>query len=265
MCASIVTAVACTGDDGERFPPANQDSNSNARIFGGGASGRMLGVDAGSPRGPSEDPNEAVQVRGVVAVAITADLQTVVDLAVGPVDVAVSGAEGGIDAAEYLPGSAFELSAKGLPVLLAVQPRDPQLGLLTTLQWVHDPAAETVALVLNRVALDGLLDSFSSGQSSLEPNRAHAILNFLDDRGTPQSGVTISAGDAIVGYDQGPAYSDVQGATADRGSAVLINVPAAATGFPGATQLIGIEQDGTVTELELHLAAGAVTLANILL
>jgi hypothetical protein len=134
-----------------------------------------------------------------------------------------------------------------------------------TLQVVDSTAAVPVnLLVLRRDVFQQILaDSFQLGAVELDPAAGNVIIRFVDSKRNGISGVTLLDPDPAqtsVVYDQGATYSDQTGATSDRGTMVLVNVPSRA--YPGVGTPLAALVDGKRYDIDVRTAAGAVTIVS---
>jgi hypothetical protein len=90
------------------------------------------------------------------------------------------------------------------------------------------------------------------------------ILRFLTAQRLGISGVTLTSpdpGSTSVAYDLGDQlYSDTQKETGTRGTLVLVNLDASP--YPGKAATIRAQVRGASREVDVRIAAGAVTLVT---
>ena len=142
---------------------------------------------------------------------------------------------------------------------------------MDTLQSVDSAAEKAVTLlVMRRSVMEEIaLTSFFNAPLELDPNRGHALLTFVDDLGTPLSGVRLtfpSPDDVGVAYDTGDIYSDAEIQTSVRGTVALLNLAAAT--YPGSLTSIVAElrsQPDRQFRAGLRVAASSVTVLTVVL
>jgi hypothetical protein len=144
---------------------------------------------------------------------------------------------------------------------------DPTSVFVDTLQVVSSTAAAPVELlVLRRSVLDELIPSFTSNPLELDPQRGHVILRFVDQAREGISGVRLlfpAPEETAIAYDFGGTYSDVVMETSTLGTLVLLNL--ATRAYPGVSMTVIAEVRGMSRNVDLHTAAGAVTLVTVVL
>jgi hypothetical protein len=137
--------------------------------------------------------------------------------------------------------------------------------LMDTLQPVDSSQAQPVELlVVQRTVMEQISQGFVTPE--LDPDRAYAIITFLDAGGigVPEIQVLFPAPeDVSAAYDAGDIYSDQPDATSTRGSAVLLNIPASA--YPGGFTHVQAQAQSPLRTLDfdIQVARGSVTLATV--
>jgi hypothetical protein len=133
-----------------------------------------------------------------------------------------------------------------------------------TLQVVNTTVAAPVALLaMRRVVLEQIKEGFLSNPLEFNADRGHVILRFVNQQRQGISGISLVSPDPAqtsVAYDQGDTYSDVPTETAERGTLVLMNLPTSP--YPGTATTIRAEVGGMNRDVDVHTAAGAVTLVT---
>jgi hypothetical protein len=168
------------------------------------------------------------------------------------------------------PNGGFVLAnvLRRAPLWVGVGPFNGDLGstYVDTLQAV-DPTtnASLSLLVMSRDTLQQLvLDSFMASPVELDPQRGHVILRFVNAQRVGIDGVKLTSPDPAstsVAYDLGDQiYSDTQPETGTRGTLVLLNLDASA--YPGKAVTIKALVRGTSREVDVRIAAGALTLVT---
>ncbi len=200
-------------------------------------------------------------LRGQIAVATSADLVSVVDLPDGRVEVMAIEADGRRVETEFRASEdeEFSLEVSSLPIQVAVRQLDGELDLMATVQWAK--RSPTQLLIVERAVLEQVAANLTSNATFLNEVRGHAFLEFIDAGNLPQSGVSVTASDAVVAYDIGIFYSDAEQQTATRGSALLLNAPAG--NYPGDEQEVSYRFDGETTRVDVPIAEDSVTIRTI--
>jgi hypothetical protein len=148
----------------------------------------------------------------------------------------------------------------------------PVQPFIDTLQAVDSERENVVELrVLRRDLLRDLTAAaFLMNPIEFDSAAAHAVLRFVRQDRTPLEGVQITfpaPSLADIAYDTGETYGDgtddVTDATSTRGMAVLLNMSAAP--YPGSVTSIVADVDGLQVSTEIQIAAGAVTVATVVI
>jgi hypothetical protein len=242
--------AACidTRGNGVRLPPP---AGNGAGAGGGAGSGNMPDPGDGTLAGTvreilSSDLGSSQSLQGQVEVRVSEDLTT-----------------------ETGAGGMFRLDGieRGATLWVGVgnfedPPAEP---FIDTLQAVDSARSNVVDLLVIRrdVLRDVAAQSFLNGTVELDPARAHIVLRFVEEGGTPLEGVRLTLPDPAqvsTAYDNGDGYSDALEATSTRGMVVLLNHAAAR--YPGTPTGIVAELDDQQFTTELRIAAGAVTVVT---
>jgi hypothetical protein len=134
-----------------------------------------------------------------------------------------------------------------------------------TLQVVNATLGDFVNLLVMRdsVMNDIAQISFTDTPINVDPTRGHAILSFFDTDDTALTGVRVvdpTLDDAAIAYDAGDVYSDQLDETANRGTVVLMNMPAVA--YPGALISVTVTLNDVSYSTPVRIARGAVTIVS---
>jgi len=269
---SLASLPSCQKEPEERFPPAVDeceqrtcDTDGPTRVpISGGVSGSnepspggTPGTNAGGAPGSDEEPDGGgkLYLRGTVEVATSVDLQTLLELDDMRVRLQAVSPDGTESETSFGAGELFELEISGWPVRVAVHQTTGDPSLMDTIQWVQQ--GQTVVIAVERNVIQDIADSLTAAPL-LDAERGHALITIVDSGGQPRSGASLSVNDGIVGYDIGLLYSDAETQTAERGSAVLVNVPASPP--PGTEVDVRARLGGETQTMKLHLAQDSITL-----
>ena len=143
---------------------------------------------------------------------------------------------------------------------------DANSTFMDTLQVVDSTRTTPVSLLVMRRPTFGDLvaESFLANPVDLDPQRGHVILRFLNTQQQGIPGVTLTTpapATTSVAYDiENLIYSDTQLETGGRGTLVLVNLTASA--YPGSATTITTQVRGTQRNVDVHIAAGAVTIVT---
>jgi hypothetical protein len=143
---------------------------------------------------------------------------------------------------------------------------DANSTFLDTLQVVDSTSSAPVSLLVmrRRPFTDLVAESFLANPVELNPQRGHVILRFVNSQqqGIPGATLTTPApASTSVAYDiENQIYSDTQTETGGRGTLVLVNLDASA--YPGSSTTIKTQVRGTERGVDVHIAAGAVTIVT---
>jgi hypothetical protein len=209
------------------------------------------------PTAPSGAPDAGMAqvLQGSVAVANSVDLQNVVELDDVRVRVQAVSPDGTTSEASVGRGEPFDLPITGWPVRVTVRQTSGEPSLINTIQWLE--RGQDIALVLERLVLQDIADALTAAPL-LDTERGHALVTLVDATGKPRSGASLSVTEGVVGYDLGFLYTDAEETTAERGGAVLINVPAGP--LPGTPIVVRVRLGGQSQSIPLHVAQDSVTL-----
>lgn len=221
----------------------------------------LVGVGVGAATGDAGAPSPGGSssgglLAGDVIVVISADLTQTLPFGLAELAVRVEADDGRVSESTY-GGGDFEIELTGrAPHWLSLRQTAGTQNLITTLQPVERGTDQTVSMV-ERQVIEDIADNLATGPLVLSADRAHALLQFTRN-GVPLSGVSVVTTDGTVAYDLGSIYSDALDATAERGTAALMNL--SAVPFPGGSSEVEIATADTRFVFELQLAQDAVTL-----
>jgi hypothetical protein len=276
---ALALSLACSEDPPAR-PPSLGDCNeancTEVRRGNTSVSVSSLGPGRGDDgaAGSTGMPPAVTTLVGNVRMIVESNLLTA-----GPPDAPVQVRAAGPESLELtaipaadgsfsLDGVLSETTGWAAVGAFAEPPAEP---FMDTLQSVDTAAGEAVSLrVMRRSVMEEIaLTSFFLTPLELDPNRGHALLTFVDDLGTPLSGVRLtfpSPDDVGVAYDTGDIYSDAEIETSVRGTVALVNLAAAA--YPGSLTSIVAElssQPDRQFRAGLRVAASSVTVLTVVL
>jgi hypothetical protein len=264
-CQGNETRPAMVGDCND---PACLDSPGLVPTpIGSGQSGQ-----AGAAGGNGMPDPTAGSLTGNVLEIVNADLVTSGPLSIsGSVEVRAANALPGADDVVVVPAAdgSFTLDdiERGSTVWVGVGAFDEPPGepFIDTLQ-AADSSRMGVRdlLVVRRELLRELAaESFINNPTELDPDRAHLILQFVDEDGGLVEGVQVTfpaPEDVSTAYDAGPIYSDALAQTSTRGTAVLLNITA--PDYPGTALTIIATLDGERFTAPVQVARRAVTIVT---
>lgn len=153
-------------------------------------------------------------------------------------------------------------STRPLWVLVGPASGDSNSVYIDTLQPVRTAAGQPAELLvtLRSVVNDIASQSFQSNPSTLDPERAHAILSLVTTTGEPVPGVSLTNPGLSVAYDAGVIYSDALSETDANGRLVILNVDA--DPYPGELTTMVFDVGGDEYQFNIYLARGSLTLAT---
>jgi hypothetical protein len=255
-------------------PSPIRDANSGSLGMGGsaGAGGSGSGGSAGAAGSAAAGAAGSSTGEGTLSGTIdtvSESLGATTELA-GTVQVQAPGADGDQVITTSQPNGGFVLPGI-IPVpnlWVGVGPfnADPNSTFVDTLQVVDATRSTPVSLlVMSRSTLQQLVvDSFMVSPVELDPQRGHVVLRFVNDQRQGIPGVTLTMpppAATSVAYDLGDQiYSDTQTETGARGTLVLVNL--AASAYPGVATTITAQVRGASRNVDVHVAAGALTLVT---
>lgn len=106
-----------------------------------------------------------------------------------------------------------------------------------------------------------LVASSLTGMVLLDESKAQVVVQLVDSRGDPVSGITVQmAGATVRAYDLGAGYTDDAAATGARGLAFLLNVDASSTPALRTLTLSGVVS----AEVAVLVQAGAATMLTLM-
>jgi hypothetical protein len=252
-------------------PSPIRDANSGALGMGGtggAGSGGSAGAAGSASAGAAGSSMGQVSLSGSIdtvseSLAATQDLD-------GTVQVQAPGADGDQVITTSQEGGDFVLpgvlAQPNLWVGVGPFSADPTSTFVDTLQLVDTTRSEPVSLLeMSRATLQQLVvDSFMVSPVELNPQRGHVILRFVNAQRVGIPGVTLTTpapASTSVAYDLGDQiYSDTQTETGTRGTLVLVNL--AASAYPGVATTITAQVRGATRNVDVHIAAGALTLVT---
>lgn len=273
----IVTCLACA--EAETRPQPSIDCNDEGCLAGRpgplvpagsivGAGGAGSGGDAGSGGGAGLPSAPVGTLTGTIRSVVRPDMTGVRALN-ATVQVHAAGSAQPEVEIESEAGGLFRLEKVRVDAALWVGVGEFDADLtsefIDTLQPVDSSQAQPVELlVVQRTVMEQISQGFMS--PDLDPNRAHAIITFLDARGiaVPQIQVLFPAPEDVgVAYDAGDIYNDQLDATSTRGSVVLLNIQASA--YPGGFTHVQAQAKAPLRTLDfdIQVARGSVTLATV--
>lgn len=263
----LLSSVACS--DAETRPARIGDCNDPACLDARDLpqpSVPSTGVSGGGAGGTAGEGGGSTLAGNVLEVA--ADLLGTDGLG-GVVEVRAPNATLDADeiAGETGPGGTYRIDGvrQGAVVWVAVgafesPPVEPYMD---TLQAVDTTQGVVDLRVMRRQVMRDLASTFLLEPVELDPELAAILIRFVDERGAPLAGVRITIPDPAqvsTAYDAGDTYSDALDATSVRGTAVLLNLPAAR--YPGGATSITADIDGEPLTANLLIAQGAVTVVT---
>jgi hypothetical protein len=228
--------------------------------------------DTGAGGGNGMPDPSAGALTGSVLEIVNADLVTPSSLSVnGSVEIRAANAVPSADDVVVVPAAngSFTLNGieRGGAVWVGVGAfEDPPNELfIDTLQAVDSARmGRSDLLVVRREVLRELAaTSFLNDPIELNPDRAHLIIQFVDEDGVEMEGVQLTfpaPEDVSTAYDAGSIYSDALAQTSTRGTAVLLNMDAPP--YPGTPLSIGATLDGELFTASVRIARRAVTLVT---
>lgn len=144
---------------------------------------------------------------------------------------------------------------------------NPTRAMMSTLQAVNSTELDPLHLkVVERASMEDIAGA--SGlltPVTLDPERGHLVIYFVDADDAPISGVkildTTAVDGALIAYDAGNVYSDSLEQTNIGGSALLLNVDTIP--FPGEAKTIAFNFDGLDSSFVVDMARDTVTIAVV--
>jgi hypothetical protein len=228
--------------------------------------------DTGAGGGDGMPDPSAGALTGSVLEIVNADLVTRSSLSVnGSVEIRAANALPSADDVVVVPAAngSFTLNGieRGGAVWVGVGAfEDPPSELfIDTLQAVDSArmGGSDLLVVRREVLRELAAASFLNEPIELNPDRAHLIIQFVDEVGVEMEGVQVTfpaPEDVSTAYDAGAIYSDALAQTSTRGTAVLLNMDAPS--YPGTPLSIGATLDGELFTASVQIARRAVTLVT---
>ena len=232
---------------------------------GSGSAGMAGSASAGAAGSSVTEGSLSGSIEAVTSTALTvsADLD-------GTVQIQAPGADGDQVSTSSESNGSFSLAgvARIANLWVGVGPFNGETTstFMDTLQVVDSTRALPVSLlVMRRPPFEELVSSsFLANSVELDPARGHAILRFVNTQRQGITGVALTSPDPAttsVAYDiADDIYSDQQTETSLKGTLVLANLPTSA--YPGTTTKITARVRGALRDVDVHIAAGAVTLVT---
>ena len=248
-------------------PSPIRDGNSGALGMGGsGGSGGSAGAAGSASAGAAGSSTAAGTLNGSIEAVTSTALTESTDLD-GTVQIQAPGAGGDQVTATSESSGSFSLAGvtQRANLWVGVGPfnGDTNSTFMDTLQVVDSTHVTPVSLlVMRRPPFQELVSaSFLANSVELDPARGHAILRFVNAQRQGITGVTLTTPEPAttnVAYDiADDIYSDQQTATSLKGTLVLVNLQANA--YPGTASTITAQVRGARRDVDVHIAAGAVT------
>jgi hypothetical protein len=186
------------------------------------------------------------------------------------VEISSQAATGGRTTARYDGDEDFSLT--GVPIdgklWVGVRPvGNPPRDLISTLQAVNSTTSGVRHLkVVERASLEDIAGASALlTPVTLDPEKGHLVVYFVDVDDDPLSGVKIldntAIDGALIAYDAGNVYSDSLEETDIGGSALLLNLETAS--FPGEAKTIVFNFDGLDSSFVVDVARDTITLAVV--
>lgn len=233
---------------------------------GGGGSGGSAGAAGSASAGAAGSSTAAGSLNGSIEAVTSTSLTVSPDLD-GTVEIQAPGANGDQVTTSSESNGSFSLAGvtQRANLWVGVGPfnGDTASTFMDTLQVVDSTKATPVSLlVMRRPPFEELVSaSFLTNSVELNPARGHAILRFVNAQRQGIAGITLTSPDSAstsVAYDiADDIYSDQQTETSLKGTLVLVNLPTSP--YPGTATTITAQVRGTRRDVDVHIAAGAVT------
>lgn len=264
-CEEDETRPAGAGDCDECVGGTGYAPISNVPIGMGGSAG----AGGGSAGGEGGGAGSGTLVGNIAAVVepdlTTADVGAVVKVRAAGQRADQVSVDAALDGTFVLEGVVRDPS---LWVGVGTFEADPASLFMDTLQLSSTQRVQPVELlVMRRPVFDQIVQAgFIANPVELSPAQGHLVLRFLDGDGQGISGVTLVTPppeDTNVAYDLGDTFSDLTTETAERGTMVLLNRPAAA--YPGSAATVSATVNGLRRDIDVRTAAGAVTLVTTII
>ena len=251
-------------------PSPIRDAASGSQGMGGtGGSGGSAGAAGSASAGAAGSSVTEGSLSGSIAAVTSTALTESTDLD-GTVQVQAPGADGDQVTTSSESNGSFSLSGvtQKANLWVGVGPfnGDASSTFMDTLQVVDSTHATSVSLlVMRRPPFQELVSSsFLANSVELDSARGHAILRFVNAQRQGITGVTLTTpapATTNVAYDiADDIYSDQQTETSLKGTLVLVNLQANA--YPGTATTITTQVRGTRRDVDVHIAAGAVTIVT---
>jgi hypothetical protein len=146
---------------------------------------------------------------------------------------------------------------------------NPTRALMSTLQTVNSTLVDPLHLkVVERASMDDIAGA--SGlltPVTLDPERGHLVVYFVNQDNNPVSGIrildTAAIDGSLIAYDAGNVYSDSLEQTNIGGSALLLNLNSIP--FPGEEMTVAFNFDGLDSSFPVHVARDTLTIAAVLI
>jgi hypothetical protein len=250
-------------------PSPIRDGNSGILGMGGtggsGGSGSAGAAGSASAGAAGSSMTEG-SLHGSILAVVSESLGENADLD-GTVQVQAPGASGDQVSTTSEPNGDFVLAGvvqrSNLWVGVGPFNGDTNSTFMDTLQVVDSTSnTSSSLLVMRRPPFQQLVGaSFVANPVEIDPLRGHVILRFVNAQRQGIAGVSLMVPDATstnVAYDIGDLiYSDTQTETGTRGTLVLVNLSTSA--YPGNATTITAQVRGARRDVDVHIAAGAVT------
>jgi hypothetical protein len=144
---------------------------------------------------------------------------------------------------------------------------NPTRALMPTLQAVNSTNLDALHLkIVERASMEDIAGA--SGlltPVTLDPERGHLVVYFVDQNDAPVSGIrildTAAINGSLIAYDAGNVYSDSLEETDIGGSALLLNLDSIP--FPGEEKTIAFNFDGLDSSFPVDVARDTVTIAVV--
>lgn len=273
VCLLLALSNSCAEKDDPRPPPIGDCTSCEPDDNGVYMPPPGSRNDATAPpiMMPEEDAGSGAlgTLTGDVQMLIGTDLKT--ERAIeSEVELSSQAAAGGRTTARYDGDEDFSLT--GVPIngnlWVGIEPvGNPTRALMSTLQAVSSTSATEKHLkVVERASLEEIVGASALlTPVTLDPEKGHLVVYFVDAAGAPRSGVKIldntAIQDALVAYDAGITYSDSLEETNIGGSALLINLETVS--FPGEAKTIAFSHGMFTSSFLVDVARDTITLAVV--